>query len=68
MVLNTMRVDTKKIYRERDVLLPLCSLPASLYIEELENLLHESMLLSFNTEIEDGSIEEVSRGNSFLHA
>ncbi|MBA0819558.1 hypothetical protein Gohar_022264, partial [Gossypium harknessii] len=27
-------------------------------VEDLENLLHESMLLSLNTEIEDGSIEE----------
>ncbi|MBA0615011.1 hypothetical protein Godav_015212, partial [Gossypium davidsonii] len=27
-------------------------------VENLENLLHESMLLSLNTEIEDGSIEE----------
>ncbi|XVE81630.1 hypothetical protein DITRI_Ditri15bG0080600 [Diplodiscus trichospermus] len=31
----------------------------ALQIEDLENLLHESMLLSLNTEIEDGSIEEV---------
>ncbi|KAI4317842.1 hypothetical protein L6164_025676 [Bauhinia variegata] len=29
-------------------------------IEDLENLLYESLLLNFNTEIEDGSIEEVS--------
>lgn len=28
-------------------------------VEDLENLLHESMLLTFNTEIEDGSIEQV---------
>lgn len=28
-------------------------------MEDLENLLHECMLFSFNTEIEDGSIEEV---------
>ncbi|KAH7856604.1 hypothetical protein Vadar_003422 [Vaccinium darrowii] len=28
-------------------------------VEDLENLLHESLLLSFNTDIEDGSIEEV---------
>ncbi|XP_057450261.1 uncharacterized protein LOC130741392 isoform X2 [Lotus japonicus] len=27
-------------------------------VEDLENLLHESMLLTFNTEIEDGSIEQ----------
>lgn len=32
---------------------------ALLYVEDLENLLHECMLFSFNTEIEDGSIEEV---------
>ncbi|KAI9195641.1 hypothetical protein LWI28_016852 [Acer negundo] len=31
-----------------------------LYVEDLETLLHERMLLSFNTEIEDGSIEEVA--------
>ncbi|XP_022137757.1 pre-rRNA-processing protein TSR2 homolog [Momordica charantia] len=31
-----------------------------LYVEDLENLLHESLLLSFNTEIEDGSIEQVA--------
>lgn len=29
------------------------------YLEDLENLLHERMILSFNTDIEDGSIEEV---------
>jgi len=32
---------------------------APIRIEDLENLLHESMLLTFNTEIEDGSIEQV---------
>lgn len=31
-----------------------------LYVEDLENLLHETLLLSFNTEIEDGSIEQVA--------
>ena len=30
-----------------------------LYVEDLENLLQESLLLSFNTEIKDGSLEEV---------
>ncbi|WCJ23788.1 Pre-rRNA-processing protein TSR2 conserved region [Euphorbia peplus] len=30
------------------------------YVEDLENLLHESLLLSFNTDIEDGSIEQVA--------
>ncbi|KAF8392367.1 hypothetical protein HHK36_022709 [Tetracentron sinense] len=29
------------------------------YIDDLENMLEECMVLSFNTEIEDGSIEEV---------
>lgn len=28
-------------------------------VEDLENILHEFMLLTFNTEIEDGSIEQV---------
>lgn len=28
-------------------------------MEEIENFLHESLLLSFNTEMEDGSIEDV---------
>ncbi|KAL2469875.1 Pre-rRNA-processing protein TSR2 [Abeliophyllum distichum] len=31
-----------------------------LQVEDIENLLHERLLLSFNTEIEDGSIEEVA--------
>lgn len=29
-------------------------------MDDLETLLHERMLLCFNTEIEDGSIEEVA--------
>ncbi|KAM7259699.1 hypothetical protein ACFE04_015440 [Oxalis oulophora] len=36
-------------------------------IEDLENLLHESMLLSFNTDIEDGSIEEFMRFLNMEH-
>lgn len=36
---------------------------APIRIEDLENLLYESMLLTFNTEIEDGSIEQV-----YIHA
>ncbi|KAG7582971.1 Pre-rRNA-processing protein TSR2 [Arabidopsis suecica] len=36
-------------------------------VEEIENLLHESLLLSFNTEIEDGSIEEVAEQLMILH-
>ncbi|XP_059434826.1 uncharacterized protein LOC132167814 [Corylus avellana] len=39
---------------------PLC-------VEDLENLLHESMLFSFNTEIEDGSIEEVAEQLMIMH-
>ena len=38
-----------------------------LYVEDLENLLHESLLLSFNTEIEDGSLEEVCLCVSIYH-
>ena len=37
----------------------LICIAAPLCVEDLENLLHESLLFSFNTEIEDGSIEEV---------
>ncbi|XP_062157427.1 uncharacterized protein LOC133864981 [Alnus glutinosa] len=40
---------------------------ASLYVEDLENLLHERMLFSFNTEIEDGSIEEVAEQLMIMH-
>ncbi|EOA32254.1 hypothetical protein CARUB_v10015513mg [Capsella rubella] len=36
-------------------------------VEDIENLLHESLLLSFNTEIEDGSIEEVAEQLMILH-
>ncbi|KAK7253158.1 hypothetical protein RIF29_37641 [Crotalaria pallida] len=36
-------------------------------VEDLENLLHESMLLTFNTEIEDGSIEEVAEQLMAIH-
>ncbi|VVA98719.1 unnamed protein product [Arabis nemorensis] len=36
-------------------------------VEEIENYLHESLLLSFNTEIEDGSIEEVAEQLMILH-
>ncbi|EOY05705.1 hypothetical protein QUC31_016646 [Theobroma cacao] len=39
----------------------------ALQIEDLENLLHESMLLSLNTEIEDGSIEEVAEQLMIMH-
>ncbi|XP_058193472.1 uncharacterized protein LOC131310448 isoform X2 [Rhododendron vialii] len=37
------------------------------HAEDLENLLHESLLLSFNTDIEDGSIEEVAEQLMILH-
>ncbi|BAT81775.1 hypothetical protein VIGAN_03163700, partial [Vigna angularis var. angularis] len=36
-------------------------------IEELENLLYECMLLTFNTEIEDGSIEQVAEQLFVIH-
>ncbi|XWS13652.1 hypothetical protein CRYUN_Cryun36dG0056600 [Craigia yunnanensis] len=32
----------------------------ALQVEDLENLFHESMLLSLKTEIEDGSIEDIA--------
>lgn len=40
---------------------------APLSVEDLESLLHESLLLTFNTEIEDGSIEEVAEQLMVLH-
>ncbi|KAL3634539.1 hypothetical protein CASFOL_021593 [Castilleja foliolosa] len=43
-----------------DILSWLFHRKAQLQVEELENLLHERLLLTFNTEIEDGSIEEVA--------
>ncbi|KAK3040585.1 hypothetical protein RJ639_029031 [Escallonia herrerae] len=42
-----------------DILSLLSQSKAPLHVEDLENLLHETLLLTFNTEIEDGSIEEV---------
>ncbi|KAK7405908.1 hypothetical protein VNO78_07520 [Psophocarpus tetragonolobus] len=36
-------------------------------IEDLENLLHECMLFTFNTEIEDGSIEQVAEQLLIIH-
>nr|XP_007157124.1 hypothetical protein PHAVU_002G044900g [Phaseolus vulgaris]ESW29118.1 hypothetical protein PHAVU_002G044900g [Phaseolus vulgaris] len=36
-------------------------------VEDLENLLHECMLLTFNTEIEDGSIEQVAEQLLIIH-
>lgn len=44
-----------------------CQSKGSLSVEELENLLHESMLFSFNTDIEDGSIEEVAEQLMTMH-
>lgn len=38
-----------------------------LHLEDIENLLHETMLFSFNTEIEDGSIEEVAEQLMIMH-
>ncbi|CAH2053016.1 unnamed protein product [Thlaspi arvense] len=40
---------------------------AVITVEEIESFLHESLLLSFNTEIEDGSIEEVAEQLMILH-
>ncbi|XP_027362540.1 pre-rRNA-processing protein TSR2 homolog [Abrus precatorius] len=40
---------------------------APIPIEDLENLLHEFMLLIFNTEIEDGSIEQVAEQLMVIH-
>ncbi|XP_010272871.1 PREDICTED: pre-rRNA-processing protein TSR2-like [Nelumbo nucifera] len=37
------------------------------YIDDLENMLDESMVFSFNTEIEDGSIEEVAEKLMIMH-
>lgn len=37
------------------------------YIDELEEMLDENMILSFNTEIEDGSLEEVAEQVMLLH-
>lgn len=38
-----------------------------LYVDDLENILDESMALSFNAEIEDGSIEEVAEQLMVMH-
>ncbi|KAL2349484.1 hypothetical protein Fmac_003484 [Flemingia macrophylla] len=40
---------------------------APIPVEDLENLLHESLLLTFNTEIEDGSIEQVAEQLLAIH-
>ncbi|KAF6164597.1 hypothetical protein GIB67_032825 [Kingdonia uniflora] len=40
---------------------------ASFYIDDLESVLDEAMLLSFNTGIEDGSIEEVAEQLMTMH-
>ncbi|XP_054805062.1 pre-rRNA-processing protein TSR2 [Prosopis cineraria] len=40
---------------------------APVRLEDLESLLHESMLLTFNTDIEDGSIEEVAEQLVIIH-
>lgn len=38
-----------------------------LYIDDLENILDESMAVSFNTEIEDGSVQEVAEKLMIMH-
>ncbi|KZV39798.1 hypothetical protein F511_19083 [Dorcoceras hygrometricum] len=45
-----------------DILFLLFHSQELLEVEDLENLLHERLLLTFNTEIEDGSIEELMEG------
>ncbi|KAJ0964467.1 hypothetical protein J5N97_025605 [Dioscorea zingiberensis] len=40
---------------------------APLYIDDLENILDENMVLCFNTEIEDGSVEEVAEQLMIMH-
>ncbi|XP_008803387.1 pre-rRNA-processing protein TSR2 isoform X2 [Phoenix dactylifera] len=37
------------------------------YVDDLENILDENMLLSFNTTIEDGSIEEIAEQLMIMH-
>ncbi|XP_010259056.1 PREDICTED: pre-rRNA-processing protein TSR2 homolog isoform X2 [Nelumbo nucifera] len=37
------------------------------YIDDLENMLDENMVLSFNTDIEDGSIEKVAEQLIVMH-
>ncbi|KAJ6841294.1 pre-rRNA-processing protein TSR2 [Iris pallida] len=39
----------------------------ALYIDDLENFLDEEMAVSFNTEIEDGSVEEVAEQLMVMH-
>ncbi|KAG2306611.1 hypothetical protein Bca52824_026359 [Brassica carinata] len=45
----------------------LLSQPNVITVDEIESFLHESLLLSFNTEMEDGSIEEVAEQLMILH-
>ncbi|KAJ8747471.1 hypothetical protein K2173_008768 [Erythroxylum novogranatense] len=37
------------------------------HVEDVENFLHESLLLCFNTDIEDGSIEVVAEQLMMMH-
>ncbi|XP_031278095.1 pre-rRNA-processing protein TSR2 homolog [Pistacia vera] len=50
-----------------DILSWLSQSKAPLYVDDLETMLHECMLLSLNTEIEDGSIEEVAEQLMIMH-
>ncbi|XP_009618891.1 uncharacterized protein [Nicotiana tomentosiformis] len=43
-----------------DILSCLSQSNAAIGVEDVENLLYERLLLSFNTDIDDGSIEEVA--------
>ncbi|XP_010917742.1 pre-rRNA-processing protein TSR2 isoform X1 [Elaeis guineensis] len=38
-----------------------------LYVDDLENILDENMVLSFNTTIEDGSVEEIAEQLMIMH-
>ncbi|ESQ47609.1 hypothetical protein EUTSA_v10022168mg [Eutrema salsugineum] len=57
----------KKSHELANHLLHLFSQSNVITVEEIESFLHESLLLSFNTEIEDGSIEEVAEQLMILH-
>ncbi|XP_074307205.1 uncharacterized protein LOC141642324 [Silene latifolia] len=50
-----------------DILTLLSQSKGSYSVDDLENLLHEGMLFSFNTDIEDGSIEEVAEQLQIMH-
>nr|XP_027120849.1 pre-rRNA-processing protein TSR2-like [Coffea arabica] len=66
--IGMMQCFTRSNDRKRALLLVNCYInTVSLHIEDLESLLHERLLLSFNTEIEDGSIEEIAEQLMTMH-